>query len=81
MEVPILTKVILKEVFIDVSEEGAKAGAASVVGLKLTQARSKVIINVDSPFIFSMWSKTFNFPLVVGLINDPLDKTDTAILN
>ena len=74
-------KFIFKEVFIDVSEEGAKAGAASIVGLKLTQARSKILININSPFIFSMWSKTFNFPLVVGLINDPLDQIDTATLS
>ena len=69
---------VLKDVFIDVSEEGAKAAAVSTLGLKLTQGSSKLIINVDSPFIFSMWSKTFDFPLIVGLVNDPLANTDTV---
>ena len=42
------------------------------------QGSPMLTINIDSPFIFSFWSKTFDFPLVVGLVNDPLANTDTV---
>merc|ERR1712241_345379 len=64
-------KNINQEVFVKVSEEGTTASAITRVNLALLSAETPQVVTVNVPFIFSIWDKTNNLPLMVGLINDP----------
>jgi len=64
-------KNINQEVVVNVTEYGTTAAAVTRLDLALLSADEPKVINVNVPFIFSIWDSENNIPLIVGLINDP----------
>ena len=64
---------INQEVVVNVTEYGTRAAAVTTVELALLSADQAKVVNVNVPFIFSIWDTTSDIPLIAGIINDPTD--------
>ena len=57
---------------VDVSEKGTTAAGVTAAEINLLSASSAPqIINIDAPFMFSVWSKKNNMPVMAGVVFDP----------
>ena len=59
--------------YVDVSEEGTTAAEVINHQPVLTSPGHQVI-NIDATFMFSVWSKRNNMPVLSGVVFDPLDQ-------
>ena len=65
----------LQAMYVDVSEKGTTAAGVTAVELNLlSAAEAPQVINIDAPFMFSVWSKKNNMPVLSGVVFDPLDQ-------
>jgi len=65
---------ISQAMYVDVSEKGTTAAGVTAVELNLLSAgEAPQVINIDAPFMFSVWSKKNNMPILAGVVHDPLD--------
>merc|ERR1711936_340800 len=62
---------INQQVFVNVTEFGTTAAAITRLDLALLSASEPKIVDVNVPFIFTIWDTVQDIPLIVGIINDP----------
>jgi len=62
---------INQQVLVNVTEYGTTAAAVTRLDLALLSAGETAYVNVNRPFIFTIWDTVQNIPLIVGIINDP----------
>lgn len=62
---------INQQVLVNVTEYGTTAAAVTRLDLALLSAGETEFVNVNVPFIFTIWDTVQNIPLIVGIINDP----------
>merc|ERR1711983_204157 len=68
---------VSQAMYVDVSEKGTTAAGVTAVELNLLSAAdAPLVINIDAPFMFSVWSKKNNMPVLSGVVFDPLDQDD-----
>ena len=65
--------ITLQAMVVDVSEKGTTAAAVTAVERNLLSAgEPPQVINIDAPFMFAVWSKKNNMPVLSGVVYDPL---------
>jgi serpin B len=63
---------VVQKTFVDFSEQGVEAAAASGAIMRVTSAPAAAFdIRADRPFLFVLSEKTTRAPLFVGLVRDP----------
>ena len=64
---------ISQAMIVDVSEKGTTAAGVTTVELNLLSAGEEAqVINIDAPFMFSVWSKKTDMPIVAGVVYNPI---------
>ncbi len=61
----------IHKTFIDVSEQGTEAAAATAVGVVTSIAPNRPLIQVNHPFLYFIVEKQSGTVLFMGTINDP----------
>ena len=61
----------IHKTFIDVSEQGTEAAAATAVGVVTSVAPNRALIQVNHPFLYFIVEKQSGTVLFMGTINDP----------
>ena len=61
--------IALQAMVMDVSEKG---NTAAVELNLLSAGEPPQVINIDAPFMFAVWSKKNNMPVLSGVVYDPL---------
>lgn len=72
-DIRVLISKVLHQAFIETNEEGTEAAAATIVGFEPTSVGpTRLIIDINHPFIYLIRETTTNSILFMGRVTDPL---------
>lgn len=68
---PVQVTKAIHQTFIEVTEEGTEAAAATVIGVGTTASTSPPVLKINRPFIYVIAEKSSGTILFTGVINNP----------
>ena len=62
---------ILHKALVQVDEEGTEAAAATIIDVVPFSASFPFTLNLDRAFMFALYDRHFDIPLIMGRVMDP----------